>query len=384
MIKEVIFFTPGDPNDVSLWSNVPYLYGRELERRGIAVHKVNFLPFPIIKKVFNRVAHVFYRVFNTDYKRGFEQSNIARILATRIIKRTIRQYPNADCCIFMGCGYANYWSGMPTIIFAESYIEKLIRVTYKREPSFLEKPVVKQHNDAFRHAAFISILFPRDLDYIKQVVPTANIKYKGSNLINSCYNQEVNESIIATKQKSKKLLFIGGAHYLEGANMLLRAFEILRRQDPEYELHIIGLEANQLDKPGEGVHCHGYLNKSNPEHYKLYYELMLSAKVFVNPTPFWGSYSSCIEAMFYYTPCVVHPYDQFVMEFGEQLNFGEYNTDFTPQGVADSLLKVLNAANYAQMAGNAHERVKDYSYESYVNWTLEEMMSTDKYKKWKP
>ena len=40
-IEEVIFFTYGDSSDASTWSNVPYLFTRTLEKKGITVRRVN-------------------------------------------------------------------------------------------------------------------------------------------------------------------------------------------------------------------------------------------------------------------------------------------------------------------------------------------------------
>lgn len=379
-IKEVIYFSPGDSNSPSLWSNVPYLYGRELERRGIKVHRINFLPHKFISHCYLYLSYKINKLLNIDYNRGYGQSNIARWLATPIIRKAIKRYSDADCCIFMGCGFANYWSDMPTVIFAESSIEKHICLNKNRQPNFLEKFVVRQHRKAFEKAAFISILFPRDLEYIKTIVPSANIQWKGTNVINTFYNGNIDSQIVERKRNSKKILFIGGTHYLEGANMLVKAFKLLHNEDLEYELHIIGIYDKQLAEPVDGVYCYGYLNKGNIKQRDIYYNLIFNAKVYVNPTPFWGAYSSCIEAMYFYTPCIVHPYDHFVTEFGKQINFGEYNEEFTPEGIADSIGKVMQNPDYEQMALNAHERVKDYSYKSFLDWTFEELMKTDKYK----
>ena len=40
-IKEVIVYSNGDSNDLATWSNVPYFFCRELEKRGIKVDKVD-------------------------------------------------------------------------------------------------------------------------------------------------------------------------------------------------------------------------------------------------------------------------------------------------------------------------------------------------------
>jgi len=43
-IKEVLFLCYGDSNDITTWSNVPYLFARELEHRGIIVRRIDLNP----------------------------------------------------------------------------------------------------------------------------------------------------------------------------------------------------------------------------------------------------------------------------------------------------------------------------------------------------
>lgn len=378
MIKEVIFFSPGDPNDASLWSSVPYLYLNELKRRGILVHVVNFYPYRFIARLYNYASYRWHRAMKSKMIRSFTQSRLGYYFATPLIRRAIKKYSTADCCIFIGCGYGNYWTKTPSVLFAESSFEKNIRERIGRELTYAEKAVAKQHRKAFKNATLVTMLFPRDMDYIKAITPNGNILYKGTNVINTFLEKAVDESVIAKKDASKHILFVGRDHYLEGANMVVKAFQLLHKKDSNLRLDIIGLSENQIATTSGGVTCYGYLDKSNDVDRELYYKLILQAKVFTNPTPFWGAYSSCIEAMYYYTPCVVHPYDQFASEFGKAINFGEYNTDFTPEGVAESLSKILYADNYQNLALVAHERVKDYSWESFISWTFHELENATK------
>ena len=40
-IRRVILCADGDSQDIDLWSNIPFLLGQELERRGIELVRVN-------------------------------------------------------------------------------------------------------------------------------------------------------------------------------------------------------------------------------------------------------------------------------------------------------------------------------------------------------
>ncbi|WP_158074776.1 glycosyltransferase, partial [Rodentibacter mrazii] len=94
-----------------------------------------------------------------------------------------------------------------------------------------------------------------------------------------------------------------------------------------------------------------------------------SAKYIVNPTPIWAGYSSTIEAMYFATPIIVPAYMEFVAEFGVDIDFGFYLENCSEKTVSDTLRKALSLSSleYKKLAENAHLRVKEYNWESYVD-----------------
>lgn len=175
--------------------------------------------------------------------------------------------------------------------------------------------------------------------------------------------------LLETKSKSKKLLFIGRkTTYLEAAKKLIEAYKLLKEEEAykDYELDIVGCAASDFDSFPKGVTCYGFLNKSKERDRKTYYDLLLGAKVLVNANPKWGAFSSTVEAMYYYTPVIVSPYQDFVKNFGEKIDFGVYNQDFTAESIANDIKSVINSDNYTEMCNFAHEKVKTYTWENYV------------------
>ena len=372
MIREVIWVTAGDSKDPANWSNVPYLFARTLESKGIIVHRVHYNPTKFIKKLYTHIAYKIHCITKSDSFRGIVYSTTGCLIAFPKILFAILKYRKSDCCIFMGAGYANFWTKMPSVMFMERSFEKKIKDEYHRELTMLEKLVAYRENFAWKKSSFISILFPRDIDFVKSKVPNVNIKYKGSNVINSFFKGTLNDDIIKQKQKSLHILFIGGSHYKDGAKMLIEAFKILKSEIHSLELDIIGLNDNDINEHIDGVNFYGYLRKDVSEENTLYYELLEKAKVYVNPTPAWGAYSSCIEAMYFYTPCVIHPYEHFVSEFGYNIEFGKYNQVYSPFELAKDIKEILISNRYASMSKKAHDVVKDYSWDSYIEWFLNE------------
>ena len=176
--------------------------------------------------------------------------------------------------------------------------------------------------------------------------------------------------LLERKAHSKKLLFIGRkSTYLEAAKKLIEAYKLLKQEEAykDYSLDIVGCAASDFDSLPEGVTCYGFLNKSEEKDRKTFYDLLLNSKVLVNANPKWGAFSSTVEAMYYYTPVIVSPYQDFVKNFGEKIDFGVYNQDFNAQCIANDIIYVINSDNYTEMCNFAHEKVKSYTWENYVN-----------------
>ena len=75
--------------------------------------------------------------------------------------------------------------------------------------------------------------------------------------------------------------------------------------------------------------------------------------------------------MYFYTPVLISPYKDFVSEFGENIEFGTYNQEFTEEVIANNITKILSSDRYEYMCQNAHEKVKNYTWEEYVNRFIE-------------
>ncbi len=50
MIREVTVFSPGDSRSLTCWSNVPCLFTKSLESKGIKVNRVNIYSNKYIRK----------------------------------------------------------------------------------------------------------------------------------------------------------------------------------------------------------------------------------------------------------------------------------------------------------------------------------------------
>ena len=418
-MKEVLFFCNGDANNANVWSNVPYCFSHALENEGVIVHRVNFSMNPILVKLYDlgirRILDAFIlRKLRFPYLRI---TRIFKFFAERKIKKAIQQTPQADLCLFMGYGFYNKWNKIPSLLFSDWTTE--MDILKKRKPNFLEQRIIRQEEEAINHAEYVVSLFPVCCEEMKRKYPKANIHFLGGNVINDlsglrlkrkdrCVmskdnngnkknkknkknkqittdslhltpytlhssNEIIVEDLIEAKRKSKKLLFIGRkTTYLEAAKKLIEAYRLLKEEEAykDYSLDIVGCAESDFDSLPDGVACYGFLNKSDERDRKTYYDLLLGAKVLVNANPKWGAFSSTVEAMYYYTPVIVSPYQDFVKNFGEKIDFGVYNQDFTTESIANDIKSVINSDNYTEMCNFAHEIVKSYTWENYVDKTV--------------
>ena len=382
-MKEILFFTNGDANNANLWSNVPYCFSHALEDKDIVVHRIDYSMNPAFVKFYNLGLR---RILDglTLKKLRFPYLRTTRLFkffAERKIKKAIQQHPQADLCLFMGYGFYNKWNKIPSLLFSDWTTEMDIRK--KRKPNFLEKRIIQQEKEAINNAEHVVSLFPVCCEEMKRKYPKTNIHFLGGNVINDlsglrlkrkdqCVHSSkeiIVEDLIETKKKSKKLLFIGRkTTYLEAAKKLIEAYKLLKEEEAynDYSLDIVGCAESDFSTLPEGVTCYGFLNKSEEKDRKAYYDLLLNAKVLVNANPKWGAFSSTVEAMYYYTPVIVSPYQDFVKNFGEKIDFGVYNQEFTAETIAKDIKFVINSKNYTEMCNFAHESVKTYTWENYV------------------
>lgn len=372
-IKEIIFFCYGDSNKTSTWSNVPYLFTKTLEEKGITVRRVQLLEDNILIKVYNKLLIHIYNLLYPKHVYSYIRTPLYRKRAFTIIRKAVKKYKNADCCIFTCFDFWNKFNDIPTLLFCDWTYDILILERLIRKPYYFEERYSKWQGEAINSSEAVVSLFPECAQSMKAKYPQANILYLGGNVVNNLYKGSINiDKVLEVKKHSKRILFVGNKKYINGCRLLIEAHKILRSQGIECETDIIGMVSSDftdIDIP-DNIHFHGYLKKDNIEQCDLYYRLILNASVFVNPTELWAGYSSTIEAMYFYTPIIVSPYKDFVAEFGTKINFGCYNSEFNAKCLSVNIQKILNASDYTEKCINAHNVTKNYTWEKYVGKIL--------------
>lgn len=380
--KEINIYTNGDPAKLETFSNVPFFFIKTLKEKGIKVNAIDISPIARWGRIWNRYALRILKIFFPKTTYSYDRTWINEI-STRIkIKKAVELYPKADLHIFLT--YIANTRGLinrPCILVSDWNYEFVITNFWDSVPDFFQNFAITRQNKIMQDSDFIFSLFPGSTSWIKEKYNKSGIKlnpkiYQFRNFLNSLENP-VEEGIIKRKIESKSLLFIGKNHYLKGAVSLIKAFQKLKIEDPEWELHIIGLKEQDFPPGINGIIFHGYLNKEITRERLLFYQLLTKATVFINTNPRWGAYSSTLEAMNFYTPVLVSRYDEFESNFGEELDFGYYVRLNESHLIYDKIMSIVRQPTYHQLCLNAHEKVKDFTWNNAmddffkkINYTL--------------
>lgn len=97
------------------------------------------------------------------------------------------------------------------------------------------------------------------------------------------------------------LLMVGKDFKRKGGENLLKAFEKVKREIPNARLKLIGPE---IPDPPDGVHCAGFIDKSDDNGVKELLKAYEEASVFVLPSLYEPFGVSFLEAMAHRLPCV--------------------------------------------------------------------------------
>lgn len=364
MLKEITVFTNGDASLQSTWSNVPYFFTETLMKKGIKVNRINIRTSKVLKTLYRfTIWQILKRTKNHD-SYDYYRTRIHYYYVQFLIRNAIKKYSNADAHLFLSFSFTSKpYSSKPCILFGDWTYEHYFNYFKNRKPGCLEQQFVDRENAIIENADLVFVLFPKVAAYMQNRYQNKNINYIG-NVINSSLSA-TKEQIIEQKKNSNSILFIGGSKYKEGAELLIQAFQKLRAQLPDLKLDIIGMQAAEFSELPKGITCYGYLDKGKDSDRNKYYELMQNAKMYINPTPKWSAFSASVEAMYFYNPVLLTPYDEFIETFGNAISFGQYYDG--KQDLATAILQIFQHPNYGILCENAHEAVKGFTWNAYID-----------------
>lgn len=367
-IKEITVFSIGDANDLKTWSNVPYFFTKNLEEQNIKVNRINIEENALLNIFYKYSVFILLKIINKNSNHTYFRSRLNYILTNRKIKKAIHTYYQSDALLFLTYSFSvPKQKNKKVILFSDWSYLYYIETFLKRKPIWFEKNALGNEEKHINDADIVLSLFPKSHEFNLKYYTNKHQYYLG-NVINSNYTLNKND-IITKKTNSHKLLFIGNNKYIQGAIDLISAFKQL---STKAELHIIGLKANEVGVSAQHVFYHGYLDKGIAAENEFYYQLITESKAIINTNPDWGAFSAMTEAMYFFTPVITSPYEEFTKTYGSNIDFGFYVAHNSERELTQKLEIILSDTNetYLKLMNNAHEKVKDFSWKSYTDKAL--------------
>lgn len=364
----LIVFSTSDSSKVSSWSNVPYLFTETLKGNGINIIRVTITEI----LVFNFGVRFFKKgikiLFGVETSWEYSRSALHFYLTRRKMNATCKKYAH-DSVLILNCSYAptKNISGK-LILFCDWPYDYYLSHFLNKKPDMLEAASIKREHFVIKKADFLFVLFPGVHEYVENNLKRTGSFYLG-NVINSL--ETSSERDIAKKESNNRLIFIGKSHYKAGAEQLIRAFELIKAKINDIQLDIIGMSASDFANLPQGVNCHGYLDKGNQTQRVLYYSLLRNAKLYVNTTSKWASFSAALEALYFYTPIITSKYSEVNNTFGDISKFGSYFEADDVSGLAILIENLLNSHEYRYLALNSNRAVEKFSWDNYVKAFLQ-------------
>ncbi len=376
-IKRVNIFTQGDSNKPSTWSSVPYSFSNSIEKLGIQVNRIDILPennwvFRSYTYIWDKYVRKFISRTFKKHIYSIDRSLFYRYLVKKKIKKAVKLNKEVDFNIFLTYSYTNNYTKTPSLLLCDYTYEYFIEHKLKRKPNLLEKTYIRYEKKMISKSEIAVCLFSAVATYMnsKYNKKTSYLGRIGLNIVSQ--DQLLESEGLVNKKNSNYILFVGNwtPSYYKAAKLLIDSFQLIKELHPNLELYIVGMNDDAFKDIPPGVKCYGYLNKGNDVQRKLYYDLLLNAKIFVNTS---GSYCATVEAMYYYTPIITSKYDEFVNEFGNELSFGQYCNSLNKNTLKKCILNVLNSSEYKNMCISAHNTVAQNTWGEFSKRIIDKM-----------
>lgn len=364
-MKNILFFTYGDSNNPNTWSNVPYLLTNAFEKKGYNVIRVDM---STKRTLFSLGYTLLMKILKPSTTYYYVRSKMNRYFVEKKIKKAVKEYDDiVDLYISISYDFSpSKFTNKKVLLISDWPIEYALENRYNRGPDWLEKNDVKRHKEVIESADYRISLFQDVANYMNNRF-NKKTEYLGA-LINSFKDIKGFDKI----ENRNKITFIGKKSYYNSAKNLIKAFKNLDEKlikSKNLELHIIGMEKRDFPMVNnENIYFHGYLSKGNKNECDEYYNILKDTLVVINTSEKWAGMSSILESMYYYRPIIISDFDEFVKTFGKNIDFGYYCSN-NDSDIKECLEKIISMkkSDYKKMSCCAHELVKDYSYDSYVD-----------------
>ena len=304
-------FTNGDCRDINTWSALPYYFYRNLLGHAVGVTPLNLVPARGLRALRGGMAAGAraIRLVRPDYTYELFRTRPYHALANRQLRIMARRHRDADLNVFLTFSFSSRkFVDVPVVHFCDrTYEHHLEEIGH--QPTRHDRVFIEIDRENIESADLVLCTGQVCLDFI-----TSRYKPKRAYCLrtgNSTDNDVPDpERLIAEKEHSRDILFIGRGAHKRGVDILIEAFTLFnQRRHNAFTLHIVGVQPDELPEalrsPDPTIRFHGYLNRNMPADLAVFNDLVRAAKMFVmpmRPGPFPGVIR---EALLHCTPAIV-------------------------------------------------------------------------------
>ena len=362
---KIYLCTTATSKDYKSWSNIPYLLHKNLQKKGYKVTNIVLREFFPIKFLYNFPLRVLIKYFGFKTTYYYVRTPI-HFFFTRLYSLYIQFFSKTeDLMVVQGFSYPPHNKKNRMLILGDWPSAYLFEKFLKRPPSQCEMKSIAREDQVIEMADAVVTLFPDAHKYMLQRYQNKNIHYFG-NVVNIDDEVNISLDILNKKAESKKLLFVGQAFYLDGANELVTAVENLRALGYELDVDIVGIKPGLIRQRFDWLTIHGYLDKGKQTDKRKYYDLMENAKLFVNTTPGWNGFQATLEAMYFYNPIVVRPNENLAQTFPMLENFS-YIVGDKEGSLEEEIIKSFDLHDeYLEKCRKSHLAIEPYTWDKFT------------------
>ena len=388
-LSRCILASNGDSRDINTWSNIPFLLGAELERRGIQVIRVNLQAPWLFRRLWRYSFGPRHKLHNWQTSFDFFRSRTNHWYMTFCLNQAVRRHGSPDT-LLINCSTsaAPTLNDIPVVLLSDWSYHHYITERLGRQPDRSEQSTIERETAAMALASLVVLLFPESAARLQRQIPSGRFRFLG-HVINDhpLAPLPIAQPPAAAVHRPWRLLFVGRPRYQQGVELLLQALALLPA-DLSVHLDVIGIESQNLPSALTrriSVRLHGYLSKAEPEQRQQYYDLLNEADLLINASSLWAGFSATVEAMFRRTAVLTPPYAEFQALFGGTLSFGAYLHALTPESLAAAIANQLHdPVRLAQQQAAASKVVESFTWKSFVDRLLQELVALPAYQPMSP
>ncbi len=291
--------TLGDCTDVNTWSNLPYYFYQNLLAQSVDVRPINLTPPEnLVFAAFSHFMSLRARALRSvDQDNGHDviRSRAYHLIVNRRLQSMARELGEVDLNVFLTFSFSSYrYASAPVVHFCDRTYEHQLEERHCA-PTRHDRAFIRIDRQNIENADLVLTTGQVCADFIKS-------RYNGRRVFclrgGNNTDAEVPDAdrLIAEKEQSTDVLFIGRGAHKRGVDILIRAFSVFNeRHGGRFTLHIVGVQPNELPEelraPNPKIRFHGYLDRSVPADLQRYNDLLHSARMFVmpmRPGPFPG------------------------------------------------------------------------------------------------